>query len=223
MLVVRGRDLVQVDAPWFAELAGAYTRVVLDLGTGDGRFAYALAGADPTALVVGVDTAPDALRETSHRAARKPARGGRRNVLYVRAAVEALPPELAGRADTVHVVLPWGRLMVGTVRGTPDILRGIRAVARAGAAVRIVLNGEVWAGPVPIEARDLPEPTVEHVTTTLVPRYAAEGLRIDGARWLTAAEVTAVPSTWAKRLASSRAHARFLLIEAIAVLPSPVG
>lgn len=63
------------------------------MGTGDGRLPYALAREAPERLFVGIDANAAGLRERSGRAERAGA-----NVVYVRAAVEDLPPELAGYA-----------------------------------------------------------------------------------------------------------------------------
>ena len=78
----------------------------IDLGTGDGRLPAVLAREAPERLFVGVDASAAGMRERSGRACRSHVP----NLLFVRAAVEALPPELTGIADDVTVVLPWGSL-----------------------------------------------------------------------------------------------------------------
>ncbi len=101
-----------------AELSGlraSAARTIVDVGTGDGRYAYAPASSHPEWLVVGVDALDEPMGEMAHKALRKPARGGRANVVYLRAALEVLPDELRGIADEVHVLLPWGRLLEGIV------------------------------------------------------------------------------------------------------------
>jgi 16S rRNA (adenine(1408)-N(1))-methyltransferase len=70
--------------------------VTVDLGCGDGRAVLAAAAAQCDRLVVGVDANAAAMAEASRRAARKPAHGGLPNALFMMAAAEALPPELAG-------------------------------------------------------------------------------------------------------------------------------
>ena len=209
MLVVRGREVVEAGL----DLDG-YGSLHVDVGTGDGRYAYALAKADPRRLVVGIDALRENLAEMSRKAARKPARGGLPNVLFVAASAETPPAELAGRADEVSVILPWGRLMVGLIRPDDDVLAGLAALAKPGAAMRFVLNAEVWGDPVPVEARDLPEPTPERVLGELAPRYAAHGIEVGEARLMTLEEIRALPTTWARKLASSRALPRFVYVSA---------
>jgi 16S rRNA (adenine(1408)-N(1))-methyltransferase len=216
LVAVRGRASVPVDAAGFEALAGGRPLAV-DVGTGDGRHAYHLARTRPDWFVVGLDPVADAMRESSTRAGRKPARGGLANVLYVVATVESVPAVLRGRADEVHVVLPWGRLMSGLLVADPAVVGGVAGLGRPGAAVSVVLNGEVWGDPVPVEARDLPEPTVALVEDVLAPAWERLGLRVSAARWLAADEVAALATTWARKLSHGRPHPRFLSVSASVV------
>src|SRR5437764_14175151 len=111
-------------------LRATAARVIVDAGTGDGRYAYALASAHPDWLVVGLDALDEPMGEMAHKALRKPAKGGRPNVVYLRAAAEALPEELFGIADELHVLLPWGRLRAGIVLACEDVVHGLAALCR---------------------------------------------------------------------------------------------
>ena len=66
----------------------------VDVGTGDAHFAYHLASERPDWLVVGLDALDEPMGEIADKAARKPAKGGRPNLVLLRGAVEALPAEL---------------------------------------------------------------------------------------------------------------------------------
>jgi 16S rRNA (adenine(1408)-N(1))-methyltransferase len=87
-------------------MAARHAATSVDLGTGDGRHVLAVAAARPDRLVVGVDANAAAMAEASRRAAAKPRRGGLPNALFVVAAAEALPPELAGVAELVTAHFP---------------------------------------------------------------------------------------------------------------------
>ncbi|HEY4376530.1 MAG TPA: class I SAM-dependent methyltransferase [Acidimicrobiales bacterium] len=215
MIVVTGpkRSVVLSDER-FEERRRVAGRVVVDLGTGDGRFPYRLAGDDDTALVIGVDAVQANLAEVAARAGRKPAKGGRANLLLVHASVEALPDALRGVADDVFVLLPWGSLLEGIVLADPTILEAVAAIGRAGAAVHVVLNAEIWHENTPGRFADLPVPTAEHAAEVIVPGFAAAGLDVTDVRYLAADETAAMPTTWAKRLGSTRDHPRFLAIDA---------
>jgi 16S rRNA (adenine(1408)-N(1))-methyltransferase len=88
-----------------------YAGVIVDLGTGDGRYVLATAAACPDRLVIGVDANAAAMADAARKATArsgKPGKpgGGLPNALFVVAAVEALPVELAGVADLVTAHFP---------------------------------------------------------------------------------------------------------------------
>ena len=220
--VVRGRRVVEVTREELEALAGRYEGLTADVGTGDGRFAYAYARRHPGRFVVGLDPSRERLRETSSRSLRKPSRGGLPNLMFAWASVERPPPELAGRAGDVYVVLPWGALLRGVVQPQADVLAGLRSLLAPGGQLQLFLGADVWSDPVPVEVRDLPEPTLERVEATLGPAYAAQGLRVEEARLLSREEIDALPSSWARRLAHGRESPRFLSIRAgLEALPGP--
>lgn len=165
----------------------------MDVGTGDGRFVHRTAKAHPDHLVIGLDPAwrnmiPSARRCQRDRLA---------NALFVCATAEDPPAELLGLADEIFVQLPWGRLLAGLVLGEPDICLGLRALARPGAPLRVVVGTDIWRPPVPREIRDLPELTAAYMDDTLARRLADHGWKVTDFRPVDPAEVS---STWARRL-----------------------
>lgn len=212
MIVVRGKQAVEMTRAELEAAAARHAGVTLDLGAGDGLFAYRYARTHPEQLVIAVEPVRENVREASSKAAKKPERGGAPNVLYVAASVERMPPELAGIADEIFVTLPWGSLMRGLILGDRAVLDGVAGCGGPGARVRIVLNTRIFDEPVPLDARDLPEVTPAYVRETLDAPYAAAGLRIIDARWMDADEVASLGTTWAKRL-SHRAPPRSVVVE----------
>jgi 16S rRNA (adenine(1408)-N(1))-methyltransferase len=203
-------------ADGIADLRAAYATVAVDVGTGDGGFPYQLASDDPTRLAIGIDSLAEPMGERAAIAARKPARGGRPNLLYVHAAVEALPDELAGVADDVYVQLPWGALLEGIVRARSDVLAGIARLCRPGARVTVTLNGEIWEESTPARYADLPVPTPAYVAEVVAPGFSRVGIALGPARYATAAEAKELATTWARRLGHAREHPRFVQFEGAA-------
>jgi 16S rRNA (adenine(1408)-N(1))-methyltransferase len=213
-VVGKGRTAT-VDADAFADLRAGYAKTAVDVGTGDGRFAYHLASVDPEQLVIGIDALDEPMGEIAARAARKPAKGGRPNLLLVRAALEALPAELHGVADEVSVQLPWGSLLEGIVLARDDVLGGLAALCRSSARVTITLNGEIWLDSTPARYEHLPVPTPEYVADVVAAGMERVGIRIDAARYASAAEAKRLPTTWARRLGHDRAHPSFVQFEGV--------
>jgi 16S rRNA (adenine(1408)-N(1))-methyltransferase len=214
---VVGKDRVrELSAAELDELRAPAVRTLVDVGTGDGRFVYALASAHPDWLVIGMDAIDEPMGETAHKSMRKPARGGRSNVVLLRASIESVPAELTGVADEVSVVLPWGRLLEGIVCPDEVVPRGLASLGRTGATISITLNGEIWVDSTPLRFRDLPDATPERIAEVVAPGFASSGIDIAPARWLSADETKALPSTWARKLGHSRAHPRFLQVNGVA-------
>jgi 16S rRNA (adenine(1408)-N(1))-methyltransferase len=213
-VVGKGRTS-EMPASELEALRGAYLKCAVDVGTGDARYAYHLASERSDWLVLGLDALEEPLGEVAYRAARKAARGGRPNLLLLRAAIEALPRELERIADEVNVLLPWGALLEGIVRARPEVVDGIAALARPGALVQVTLNGEIWLDSTPARYEDLPVPTPAYVAEAIEPEFRRGGIELGPARYLTAAEAKALPTTWARRLGHGRTHPRFVHFEGV--------
>jgi 16S rRNA (adenine(1408)-N(1))-methyltransferase len=196
-------------------LRDAYASCVVDVGTGDARFAYHLASERADWLVIGLDALDEPMGEIAYKASRKPPRGGRPNLVLLRAPVEALPAELAHIADEVDVMLPWGALLEGIVRASPEVVAGIAALGRPGARVQVVLNGEIWLDSTPARYEDLPVPTPQYVADAIEPEFRRAGIDLAPARYMNAEEAKGLPTTWARRLGHGRTHPSFVHIEGV--------
>jgi tRNA G46 methylase TrmB len=86
----------------------------MDLGTGDGAAVLRLARAEPCTLAIGVDTDAAALREVSHKAARK---ANLPNALFLVADATDALRGLAGCLDELRITLPWGSLLRRVLEG----------------------------------------------------------------------------------------------------------
>ena len=74
MRILQGTKLVDAPAGWRTSVEER--RIVIDVGAGDGRWAYDGARRDPESLYIGVDPDADSLADYAYRAGRKPSRGG---------------------------------------------------------------------------------------------------------------------------------------------------
>jgi hypothetical protein len=122
------------------------------------------------------------------------------NVLYVRASLEDAPSELAGVADALTVVLPWGGLLAAVARPEPSALATIRGLCRRDAAVDIVLAVDPERDRAEIRRLGLPSPD-DGFAGRLAPDYEAAGFRLMTVRPLRREQLACWPSTWSRRLA----------------------
>ncbi|MGE3465642.1 MAG: methyltransferase domain-containing protein, partial [Pyrinomonadaceae bacterium] len=114
--------------------------IVIDIGTGDGRFVSQSARANPGKFFIGIDANVKPLQKPSMRATRKPAKGGLPNALFIQASVEDIPRELDGVADEIHIHFPWGSLLRAVATGDEAVLADLRRIAAADCLLEIVIG-----------------------------------------------------------------------------------
>lgn len=211
MKVLRGKAIDEVDRAQIAAVAREYDQCLIDLGTGDGRFLYRYARTHHDTLCIGLDPVAAAMRKSSHRCQRKPAKGGLANALFVVASVESLPHELAALADIVTINYPWGSLLRALILPEPEILAGIRRLARHRAKLVLLLNHSVFDDPDYLDRLGLPPLSAHRVVTVLREHYAAVGFTLSDPELIEGASPH--QTSWGQRLHLG-SHRRSMLIEA---------
>jgi trans-aconitate methyltransferase len=187
METIRGRKSLDIDLNGWKDRLKTYDRLILDLGTGDGRYARTLAEKHPRWFVIGVDTCRENLREHSQ------TKLG--NLLFVIASAQALPRELDGSVSHVTVNFPWGSLLESLLANDPKLMRGLKSVSRPGAALDLRLNGGAVA-----EAGRTLEAGADRIHYNLL----QAGWQVEQPVMMDASVLRKFPSTWAKRLAFGR-------------------
>jgi 16S rRNA (adenine(1408)-N(1))-methyltransferase len=152
--------------------------VIVDLGTGDGRFVYQSAQNNPNRFYIGIDASAGALEKISEKIHRKRTKGGLKNVLFVKAAVEDLPSDLDGVADEVHVHFPWGSLLKAVATGDVDILRNVRRICAEDALLEIIIGIDEQKDRSEFQRLELPPLTEKFVETILIDLYQNAGFKI---------------------------------------------
>jgi hypothetical protein len=171
---------------WNEQLTN-YNRVILDLGTGDGRYARTLAERHLDWFVIGVDSCRENLREHSQVKLR--------NLLFVIASAQSLPRELDGCVSHITINFPWGSLLESLLSSDAKLMCGIKAVSRPKALLTLRLNGGALA-----EVGK----TLEAGTDRIYYNLLQAGWQIKHPIMIDASALRKFPSTWAKRLAFGR-------------------
>jgi len=193
-----------------AELVARHARVTIDVGTGDGRAVLAAAAREPTTLVLGLDANAAAMAEASRRATRPARKGGLGNARFVLAAAEAPPSELAGLAERVTILFPWGSLLRGCVGGDAAVAAGVAGLVATGGTLDLLLAPAQRDGleGVPIDAGAL--------ASAVARAFDTGGLGLVESRPATEEEVHATRSSWARRLLPRReAERRVMLVRLV--------
>jgi 16S rRNA (adenine(1408)-N(1))-methyltransferase len=122
------------------------------------------------------------------------------NLVYVRAAAEALPAELASACDQLTVVLPWGSLLAATARPSVEDLRGIRALCRPAASLTVVLSRHPLRDRAELARLEIPSLDPASLANAIAPGYGEAGFERMRVRSMDARELSRWGSTWVRRL-----------------------
>ncbi|MCL4531174.1 MAG: class I SAM-dependent methyltransferase [Chloroflexi bacterium] len=187
METIRGKTSLDLDFNGFTERLADYNRIMLDLGTGDGRYVHFLANKFHDRFVIGVDSC----RENLH----TPSRTKLRNVLFVIASAQNLPQELNGLASHVTINFPWGSLLESLLDGDISLMQSLASISKSAASIDIRLNSgalnEVGA-------------SLNAGTQKIYSNMLQVGWKMNDPVTMNTAALRAFPSTWAKRLAFGR-------------------
>lgn len=198
--------------------------VIVDIGTGDGRFVYQSARKNPDKFFIGIDASPAGLAEMSAKINRKPARGGIANAIFVQAGVEELPVEFFRIADEVHVHFPWGSLLSALFKPDDHVLFNLRSICKNGALLEILTaidsirdRGELERLALSeIVGEDGAAPFNEYVRDRLLPVYERANLPIREHGFLPSSQWSKVCTSWGKRLAQGiERSGHYIVAEAV--------
>jgi 16S rRNA (adenine(1408)-N(1))-methyltransferase len=206
MEIIRGKQTSFIDKFGLDMRLAECERIHIDIGTGDGRFVQHVAQTESNGFAIGIDSCRENLRKLSRRA---PV-----NSLFVIANAQDMPSELCGLATQMTINFPWGSLLEGLLTDDPALWAGLARVAQFNTGIEIRLNAGALA-----RAGWAFEEGSQRVRQVLV----LNGFSMRSPSPLSARDLSAYPSTWAKRLAFGR-DPRAIYLQGIkqanAVMPS---
>ncbi|MHB8645632.1 MAG: class I SAM-dependent methyltransferase [Thermomicrobiales bacterium] len=182
-----GKQAWEIDAATLAARIVGYQKILIDIGTGDGRFVRHSARQCPSSFAIGIDACRENLRGVS--------RNAPYNALFIIANALTLPHELRGLATRITINFPWGSLLAALLAGDPAFLNSLVTLAQPGATLEIRLNQGAFA-----EAGA----TLAAGVTQIVQTLSARGFHHRQSATLDADALRRYPTTWARRLAYGR-------------------
>ena len=172
--------------------------VIIDIGTGDGRFVYQSARRNSNKFYIGIDPNTRPLEKISEKIHRKTAKGGAPNALFIQSAVEDLPAELDGVANEVHVHFPWGSLLRAVASGDVPVLRSLRRTCEVDGLLEVVISIDPVRDQSEIERLGITPLTLEFIDGVLTENYRAAGFEIVERGLLSSSQ--SLDTSWARRL-----------------------
>jgi 16S rRNA (adenine(1408)-N(1))-methyltransferase len=192
MKVVKGNKIEELGAAEFEKLASEFEKVVVDLGTGDGKFVYKNALENPKTLFVGVDPAKHQMGTSSKKANRKKLN----NALFVIGSLEQLPEELLdwGHASALYINYPWGTLLQAIAKPTDAVLETLSGLLETSGKLEIIFGYEQEKEPGETQRLELPELTQEYIEENIIKTFEQKFFKLE--KWGKIAENT----SWGRRL-----------------------
>ena len=187
METIRGRQSRDINKTELDQRLAGYEDILLDLGTGDGRFVHRMAEQYKEKFFIGMDACRENLRAKSQR--KLP------NALFVIASAQALPQELNGLASHININFPWGSLLESLLNDDACLINGFLSVTRPCASMEVLLNADALA-----TAGWTFDSGAEQIERVLI----AAGWRMNSRSSLKVCDLRSIPTTWAKRLAFGR-------------------
>lgn len=176
MKIVKGNKIVNFGFGELLELSRDKNKVVIDLGTGDGRFVYENALKDSKGLYLGVDPGFKQMEEYSKKSNKKDIA----NVLYVIGSLEILPEELRGIADKVYINLPWGTLLEAVVKPTPEKITKLEFLMKTNCELELKFGYSAETEPTETKRLELPELSEKYVRENVVSAFENAGFSLEG-------------------------------------------
>jgi 16S rRNA (adenine(1408)-N(1))-methyltransferase len=194
MEYIRGKTTGTLDSSDFAMRLKDYKEVLVDLGTGDGRFVQYTALANPQTMIIGVDACRENLVDVSRKVLP--------NSLFLISRAESLPSALYGLADTITINFPWGSLLEGLLLPDTPVVAGLQQLAKPDASLHLRLNESALQ-----KAGQTLEIGGESVRRAL----AKSGFNTAKLVQLDTKALRSYPTTWAHRLGYGRASSALYL------------
>jgi methyltransferase family protein len=187
METIRGRRSLDLDLNGLTDRLANYERIILDLGTGDGKFVHHLADSFPRHFVIGIDACRENLHEYSNVKLN--------NMLFIIANAQELPYELHGLISHITINFPWGSLLESLLAGDSKLIYGLANISRLNTTLDIRLNG----GALSEAGTDL-----ETGSAQIESVMRESGWQVKKPGIMQKSELQKYPTTWAKRLAFGR-------------------
>lgn len=203
MRVLHNKCIHEISHEKFTAIASQYRRIVVDLGTGSGRFVYKNAKKDKDCLYVGIDPAAECMQAYAARAAKKPSKGGLSNVLYLVSNIESIPEEIYHTADHITVYLPWGGLRDGLIKAEAAVMHNIVKLGKVEATVDIVISYSSLYEQGEVNRRQLPTLGLTYLSQLKL-LYSQFGLNVLQISMLNNDQLKQFETDWAKKLAFGR-------------------
>lgn len=177
-----------------------YENVVIDLGTGNGKYLYEKAILDHSSFFIGIDPITDNIIEYQKKKRKHLKNHNINNVLFVVSSIEDITNDLYGIGNKIYVNFPWGSLLEGVVKGNKSILTNISNLLKSDGQVDFVFTYSSIYEEGEIKKRGLPKLSLNYFDKDLRNLFKIGGLNIDDFGYLAENSLKSIGTLWAKKI-----------------------
>jgi 16S rRNA (adenine(1408)-N(1))-methyltransferase len=184
-----------------------FEKNILDIGTGDGRYVYKNALANPNTLYLGIDPASN-LKEYQREINRKKIR----NAVLINSSIENFNLNEVNTIDQINIILPWGNLLKYVVTVDNPFFEKIFKWLSDEAKVQIIFGFNEELEEKETKRLNLAELT-EQETNFIKNKYQnLQGYKLIEFKQLTNKDLINFETSWAKKLSFGK-NRKYLYIE----------
>jgi len=208
MKIIKGNKKIDLNKNQLQELTSDFKKIVLDLGTGDGRFVYKNAKNNPETFYIGVDPSEKSLEEFSKKAVRQKLN----NVLFVVGSLELFPAELDNIADELFINLPWGSLLQAVANPMAQSLNVLKNILKTNGQLTIIFGYDANLEPGETKRLNLTPITEKQVKERIIPEFEKNGFITTKFSTMDTVQLKDIESTWGKKISLRPERPLFVLI-----------
>lgn len=195
MIVIAGDKKNEMDKKSFKDECKKHNKVILDIGTGDGKFVYRNAIKNKNNLYIGLDPAEKQIQIYSKKANRRRLK----NALYILGSLENLPEELYSTVDKIFVNLPWGTLLEKIVKSNEIYTKELSKILKKDGEIEIIFGYVPELEPSETERLGLPK--IENESDVLKAFSTFKKIfEVVEMKRLVKEDLDKIETTWAKKL-----------------------
>lgn len=209
MRIIKGNKKINLTESELKTLLTKYSKVMLDIGAGDGRYVYKCAQNERENFYIGLDPSEKSLEEYSKKAVKSKIE----NVLFVVGSLEVFPIELVNnKADEISIILPWGSLLQAVANPTGETAAKLESLIKPGGTLKLLFGYDSSLEPSETKRLNLFPVTEGHVEKNIIPVFQQNGFSLSDFSTLSTEKLREIESTWGKRIALRQERPLFMLI-----------
>jgi 16S rRNA (adenine(1408)-N(1))-methyltransferase len=195
MITLKGGKKVEILPNQFKEILNKFDRVVLDIGTGDGKFVYKNALKHPKTLFIGMDPLTSQMSEYESKINRKKLN----NTLLIVGSIEKIPTDLFSYIDRIYINLPWGSLLEKIIKAENTHIKDIHSLLKKDGEIEMTFGYDPEHEPTEVQRLNLPNIISKKDIEKILSNFR-EYFEIVELSRLSKNELGEIDTTWAKKL-----------------------